>query len=104
MRDHSWHKLWLSQKPFIADLLSTWNMTECRTSPVPLRNKLHQLHPIAISDIPDHLLAQKYQSLVGSLIYLAVCTCPDIACSLGQYNSSPTRALMVAANGVLRYL
>lgn len=41
--DRSQCKLWLSQKPFIADLLSTWNMTECCTSPVPLRNKLHQL-------------------------------------------------------------
>lgn len=58
----------------------------------------------ALPDIPYHLLTQKYQSLVGSLIYLAVCTHPDIAyaaCSLGQYNSKPTQALMIAAKGVL---
>jgi hypothetical protein len=110
VRDRSQRKLWLSQKPFVMDLLSTWNMTECRSSTVPLRTKLHQLRPLApeiLPDIPDHLLTQKYQSLVGSLIYLAVCTRPDIAytaCSLGQFNSKPTRALMVAAKGVLRYL
>ena len=110
VRDRSKRKLWLSQKPFITDLLSTWNMTECHTASVPLRTKLHQLRPPpenALHEIPDHILTQKYQSLVGSLIYLAVCTRPDIsyvACSLGQYNTNPTRAHMIAAKGVLRYL
>ena len=67
IQDHSQRKLWLSQKSFIADLLSTWNITECQTSPVPLQNKLHQLCPIALeatSDIPDHLHTQKYQSFI----------------------------------------
>ena len=43
---------------------------------------------------------------MGSLIYLAVCTRPDIAyvaMALGQYNASPTRAHLLAAKGVLRY-
>ena len=41
------------------------------------------------------------------MIYLTVCTCPDIAyaaMALGQYNASPTRAHLLAAKGVLRYL
>lgn len=48
-----------------------------------------------------------FQRLVSSLIYLAICTRPDIAyvaMALGQYNASPTRAHLLAAKGVLRYL
>ena len=30
------HKIYLSQKSFIIDLLNTWNMMNCHPSPVPL--------------------------------------------------------------------
>jgi len=64
--------------------------------------------PNALPDINnDDDLKLHFQCLVRSLIYLAVCTHLDIAyvaMALGQYNTSPTRAHLLAAKGVLRYL
>jgi hypothetical protein len=57
--------------------------------------------------IPDVDIKPLFQKLVGSLIYLAISTRPDIsyaAMSLGQFNANPTRAHLVAGKRVLRYL
>ncbi|CAB3988823.1 Hypothetical predicted protein, partial [Paramuricea clavata] len=48
-----------------------------------------------------------YQSMVGSLIYLAIATRPDIAyavAALAKFNSSPTEAHLTAVKRVFRYL
>ena len=48
-----------------------------------------------------------YSSLVGSLMYAQVCTCPDIAFvvgMLGRYLSNPRSQHWKAAKKVLRYL
>ena len=45
--------------------------------------------------------------LVGSLLYLASWTHPNIACTvvaLAQWNASPTKSTLLAAKGVLCYL
>lgn len=63
--------------------------------------------PNSCPDVEDSELRVHYQRLVGSILYLALCTRPDIAYSamaLGQYNANPTRAHLLAAKGVLRYL
>ena len=112
IQDRARCKLWLSQKAFITDLLSSWNLTpsNCHTLSVPLRHKLHTLPEApsnSLPDIPDADIKIKFQCLVGSLIYLAVCTRPDIAyvaMALGQHNANPTRAHLLAAKGILRYL
>jgi hypothetical protein len=109
-RDRAHRKIYLSQKSFVTDLLDTWNMSNCYPSPIPLRQKLHELPtppPTSLPDVCDDDIKLNFQRLVGSLIYLAVCTQPDIAyvaMALRQYNASPTRAHLLAAKGVLRYL
>jgi len=86
------------------------NPLNCHTSSVPLHHKLHTLPdmpPNSLPDILDNNIKINFQCLVGSLIYLAVCMCPDItyvAMALGQYNSAPTHAHLLAAKGVLQYL
>ena len=110
--DRAHRRIFLSQKSFITDLLDTWKMTNCHPSPVPLRQKLQKLltpPPNSLPDFRDDDIKLNFQHLVGSLIYLAVCTQPDIAyvaMALGQYNASPTRAhpSLLAAKGVLHYL
>ena len=103
-------KIYLSQKSFITDLLDTWNMMNCHPSPVPLHHKLHELPsspPNSLSDIHDDDIKLKFQCLISSLIYLAICTRLDIAyvaMALGQYNVLPTRAHLLAAKGILHYL
>jgi hypothetical protein len=83
---------------------------ECKTLNIPLQhnpNNLPSGSPNACADIPDDKILPSYQHLVGSITYLAICTRPDIAyaaMALGQFNSSPTRAHLACAKGVLRYL
>ena len=85
-------------------------MQDCKTSLVPLPHNLNNLPPCspnACPDIPDTDITISYQRLVGSITYLAICTRPDLAycaMALGQHNASPTRAHLVVAKGVLRYL
>ncbi|XP_028410614.1 uncharacterized protein LOC114533305 [Dendronephthya gigantea] len=48
-----------------------------------------------------------YQSMVGSLIYAAIATRPDIAHAVGtlaKFNSSPNEAHLTAVKQVFRYL
>jgi len=110
MRDRANRKLWISQKPLLVDLLQNWNMLDCTPSNVPLSQPLHKLPtapPNSIPDVRDDDITINYQHLVGSLTYLAICTRPDIAyaaMALGQFNANPTRAHLLAAKGILRYL
>jgi hypothetical protein len=110
IHDRSNKTIHISQADLISDLLEDWGMKTCKPTNVPLSNKLHNLPPCspnACNEISDNDITVSYQRLVGSLTYLAICTCPDIAyaaMSLGQYNAAPTRAHMVTAKGVLRYL
>jgi len=103
-------KLWISQRPLLIDLLQSWNMLDYTPSNIPLSQPLHKLPPPpanSIPDIHDDEILINYQCLIGSLTYLAICTCPDIAytaMALGQFNAKPTRAHLLAAKGILRYL
>jgi len=109
-RDRTNRKLWISQRPLLVDLLQSWNMLDCTPSNVPLSQPLHKLPPPppnSIPDVHDDEILINYQCLVGSLTYLAICSRPDIAyaaMALGQFNAKPTRAHLLAAKGVLRYL
>jgi hypothetical protein len=109
-RDRTNRKLWISQRPLLVDLLQSWNMLDCTPSNVPLSQPLHKLPPPppnSIPDVRDDEILINYQRLVGSLTYLAICSRPDIAyaaMALGQFNAKPTRAHLLAAKGVLRYL
>ena len=49
----------------------------------------------------------EYQAIVGSLMYVALATRPDISfavSALGRYNSSPLASHLTAAKRVLRFL
>ncbi len=56
------------------------------------------------ASLPVHF---PYRSVVGSLMYLMVCTCPDISyvvCSLTKHCESPTRGNWTALKRVLQYV
>ena len=108
-RDRSRRKLWLSQKSYCLDLLHTWNLSNCTSASTPMQAKPHLLDPTphALPGIADDDIKPLFQKLVGSLIYLAICTRPDIsyaAMALGQFNANPSRSHLVAAKRVLRYI
>ena len=108
-RDRVRRKLWLSQKSYCVELLRTWNMSNCTTACTPMVIKPYLLPPsqTALPDVKDDDIKPLFQKLVGSLIYLAISTRPDIsyaAMALGQFNANPTRAHLVAGKRVLRYI
>jgi hypothetical protein len=108
-RDRARRKLWLSQKSYCVELLRTWNMSNCTTACTPMVVKPYLLQPsqTALPDVKDDDIKPLFQKLVGSLIYLAISTRPDIsyaAMALGQFNANPTRAHLVAGKRVLRYI
>lgn len=110
IRDRAKGLLWLSQEAFISDLLDDWKMSDAAPLTVPIKMQILDMKeapPGALPSIKDDELKVRYQSLVGSLLYLALCTRPDIAyvcMALGQHNANPTRTHMLAAKSVLRYL
>ena len=108
-RDRVHRKLWLSQKSYCMDLLHTWNLSNCTSASTPMLTKPYLLDPTphALPSITDDDVKPLFQKLVGSLIYLAICTRPDIsyaAMSLGQFNANPSHSHLVAAKRVLRYI
>ncbi|KAG6326704.1 hypothetical protein ID866_12386, partial [Astraeus odoratus] len=69
-------------------------------------------HPFLHDEVAEKLpntpdLATLFPKLVGELLYLAVCTCPDISNMvqhLTQHLSCPTPCLLAAARHLLCYL
>jgi len=105
------HRLWLSSHLYVSELLTDWNMTNCRPTSTPLAppasSAATPVPPNALSDVSDDDLKPKYQRLVGCLLYLAVTTRPDIAFAsmwLGQFSSTPNHLHFLAAKHVLCYL
>lgn len=90
----------INQKTFIIDLLKRFNMQQCKTFDTPLASS--KLEP-GTGEKPDY----PYQNLIGSLMYLAVNTRPDIAfvvSFLSQFNTTYDKTHWTAAKRVLQYL
>lgn len=91
----------LSQGQYIKNLLIKFGMTNCHKASTPMEVNL-KLEKASSCDT-----MYPYQELIGSIMYLAVCTRPDIAyvCSkLSQYNTCFNKTHWLAAKRVLRYL
>ena len=100
--DHKW--LMIHQRHYIRSILEKYGMTDAKTvsTPADLSVKLEKID--SNSKAVDQTM---YQSMVGSLLYAAIATRPDIAQAVGvvsKYNSNPTEAHLTAVKRVLRYL
>ena len=96
-------ELHLGQELYTENILSRFNMSRCKPVDVPMKDKPR----LRAREEGEELTEQPYRSLVGALMYLAVCTRPDIAYAVGQlarYCSAPTCAHWDAALHLLRYL
>ncbi|GAQ83662.1 putative retrotransposon protein [Klebsormidium nitens] len=102
-RDREARTIKLTQKRAALDLLNQFGMEATRARRVPLNpgEKVQkQGEPLDAERYP-------YASLVGSLLYLANCTRPDLAqatASLARFMSSPTEDHWRLAKSVLSYL
>jgi hypothetical protein len=94
----------LSQQHFVKKLLVKFGMAEAKTAPTPMDTSVQLQREDGYSKPVDNVL---YQSIIGSLLYIAMVTRPDIAYAvgvLGRFAKSPTEAHLTAAKRVLRYL
>lgn len=94
----------MNQEKYVDKVLKTFGMEDCKDASTPAATGQTLTRPEP-SHIPDPRIP--YQSLIGSLMYLAVCTRPDIAHTvshLSQFNNCYTEDHWTAAKHVLRYL
>lgn len=104
IRDRPSNTIKLAQARNIKDLLSKYNMDNAKPVSTPSSPS------IKLCKDDGELLnttAYPYAPLIGSLMYLSICTRPDIAQAVGalaRYMSCPTIAHWTAAKTVVRYL
>ena len=91
----------MNPKRYIKKVLSKFGMTDCKPRCTSSEQKL-----VYVTDaIPVD--SRKYREAVGSLIYIMMCTRPDICwiiTRLSQHLSKPLQSHWVAVKQVLRYL
>jgi len=96
--------LWLHQRQYIQCMLDKYGLTEAKIVSTPADSNVKLQKNDGISKSVDPV---KYQSLVGSLLYTAIATRPDISQAVGlvsKFNSNPTEAHLTAATRILCYL
>lgn len=91
----------LDQSNYIKRILDKFKMSDCKPAYTPMEVGLN------LEKGENKDCQNDYRSLIGYLMYLAVCTRPDIAHSvsyLSQFNNCYTECHWKAAKRVLRYL
>jgi len=92
----------LSQSLYVSKLLEKFNMTQANQSPVPCVPT-----DFVPTDTDQPLTDEPYRELVGSLLYIANGTRPDISYAVGlcaRYSSQPLQRHWRALKRILRYL
>lgn len=103
-RDRPNHEIKISKERMTLDLVQQFGVAEAKMRHTPLSTGM-QLS----QDSGEELDMERYPygSLIGGMLYLSVCTRPDIAHAVGvlsKYMAKPRTTHWNAAKGVLRYL
>jgi hypothetical protein len=92
----------LDQEAYAKDIVHKFGLEECNPVSVPLEVD-RKLNVVTENNVHNAM----YQRLIGSLMYLAVCTRPDICHAvsyLSQFNTCNGQEHLKAAKTVVRYL
>lgn len=104
-RDRKNRRMYLDQSKFCSEVLRRFQMEHSRPVSTPLSLAI-PLVPNPSPDV-DKLLVTKYLQIIGSLMYLAIGTRPDISHAVGalsRFNANPSQDHYRQALHVLRYL
>ena len=96
--------IWLHQKQYILSMLQKFGMNEAKPVSTPADNNVRLQKDDGISKPVDPV---RYQSLVGSLLYAAIATRPDISQAVGavsKYCAKPNEQHLTAVKRIIRYL
>ena len=108
-RDRPNHTLHLSQSQYILDMLERYGFSSCSPVSTPLNpgtTLTQDQCPQTPAEV-EEMRSVPYISAVGSLLYLAIATRPDITYTVGvlaRFNTNPGRAHWAAVKHLFRYL
>lgn len=92
----------LHQENYVKTILSKFRMNDCKKADTPMEEK------VKLKDLKSTVKGpERYQELIGCLLYLSVCTRPDISYAvsfLSQYNACHSTVHWNLAKRVLQYL
>jgi hypothetical protein len=108
-RDRPSKTISLSQKQYILDMLERYGMSDCKPVSTPMSpgSKLSSSMAPSTPEDTSFMKSVPYLSAVGSLMYLAITTRPDISYAVGvlaRFNSNPGPTHWTAVKHVFRYL
>jgi transposase InsO family protein len=102
-RDRKQKKITITQTKYIETILAKYGLQDAN----PVRTPLDPNVKLEPGDSEPQGRSNNYASLIGSLMYAAVATRPDIAFAVNQlasFTANPTMCHWTAAKRVLRYL
>lgn len=104
-RDRKAGTITLDQELYVTKALEKYGFAQCRTAPTPeVVGAAHQEPTEKQAELADR---QRYMEIVGTLMYAAISTRPDIAHAvyyLAAHMQEPRKIHMDAVERVLRYL
>ena len=104
IRDRVARTIKLCQRRLTTQLVATYGLGDCKGKSMPLSTSERLTKS---EGEPLDKTTFTYTHLIGSLLYLSVCTRPDIAQAVGalsKYMAEPTTAHWQAAKGLMRYV
>ena len=103
-RDRNTRAIWINQQAYIENALKRFKLLDANSTNTPLPAGIH----LEKSEEPTALDTKTYyQQIIGTLIYAAISTRPDIAFAamrLSRFNNNPTMEHIKYAKYVLHYL
>ena len=103
VRDRSTGTLTIHQAAYTKAIFSKYDLENCRPRVTPFEHRLI-LSGVGQQPLPA---SAPFSSLVGTLLYLSVCTRPDISYAVGaltRHLQQPTVQAWEAAKSIVRYL
>jgi transposase InsO family protein len=101
-------ELRLSQAAYTENILNKYDMVNCNPAKTPAAvDRLTQPEATLSKEEADYMRNVPYRSAVGSLMYLMVCTRPDIdfaVIQVSKYVSNPSKTHWTAVKRIFRYL
>ena len=104
VQDKEREQVYLHQGQYIEKMLKTFAQTEAKSVSTPVDLNVRLQKKDGVSRPVDTI---SYQSIVGSLLYAAITTRPDIAQAVGvapKFCANPTQSHLTATKRILRYL
>jgi hypothetical protein len=108
-RDRKSDMLFLSQRSYIQKVLCRFNMHDSNPicTPITPHFKLSSAQfPTKDEDL-NYMSKVPYSSVIGSLMYAMVCSCPDLSYAMSlvwRYKSNPSRTHWEVVKWIFKYL